>query len=48
LAAKLDRLIAAPQQVEELRERAQHFARDNYNWEKIVDQYERLFEGMLR
>ena len=27
---------------------AQRFARENYNWEKIVDQYEQLFEGMFR
>jgi len=48
LAEKLDQLIASPDQVDDLRERAQRFARENYDWEKIVDQYERLFEGMLR
>ena len=48
LAEKLSQLIASPEQVDGLRERAQRFARENYNWEKIVDQYERLFEAMFR
>jgi glycosyltransferase involved in cell wall biosynthesis len=48
LAEKLSQLIASPEQINQLRERAQNFARENYNWEKIVDQYERLFEGILR
>ena len=48
LAEKLSQLIASPEQVDGLRERAQRFARENYNWEKIVDQYEQLFEGMFR
>ena len=48
LAAKLEQLIASPEQINELRKRAQRFAQEHYSWEKIVDQYERLFENMLR
>ena len=48
LATKMTQLIGSPQQIQQLRQRAQRFAQENYSWERIVDQYERLFEDMLR
>jgi glycosyltransferase involved in cell wall biosynthesis len=47
LATKLGQLIAAPEQLERLRDRAQRVALEVYSWEKVVDQYERLFAEML-
>jgi len=47
LARKLEELIAAPAEMEELRSRAQQTARDNYNWETITTAYERLLADML-
>ena len=48
LGTKLTQLIAAPKQIEELREKARLVARENYGWDRIVDQYESLFSKMLR
>ncbi len=48
LAAKLERLILAPQRIEELAQRAQSVARETYGWGKVVDQYEALFVDLLR
>ena len=47
LATKIKELIAAPEQLTAFRERAQQVAREVYSWEKVVDQYERLFAEML-
>jgi glycosyltransferase involved in cell wall biosynthesis len=47
LATKLEQLIAAPEQVEELRQRAKIVALEAYSWDGVVDQYERLFAEML-
>jgi glycosyltransferase involved in cell wall biosynthesis len=47
LATKLGQLIAAPEQLKHLRDRAQRVAMEVYSWEKVVDQYERLFAEML-
>jgi rhamnosyltransferase len=48
LATKLEQLIAAPGRIEELAQQAQAVARTVYGWDKVVDQYEALFVGMLR
>ena len=48
LGTKLTQLIGAPKQIEELRERARQVARENYGWDRIVDQYESLFSEMRR
>ncbi len=47
LAAKLAQLIAEPEQLRNLRDRAQSVALKVYSWERVVDQYERLFAEML-
>ena len=47
LATKLEQLIVAPSRIEELGERAQAVARTVYGWDKVVDQYEKLFVKML-
>jgi glycosyltransferase involved in cell wall biosynthesis len=47
LATKLGQLIAAPEQLTHLRDRAQRVALEVYGWQKVVDQYERLFAEML-
>jgi glycosyltransferase involved in cell wall biosynthesis len=47
LAAKLAQLIAEPEQLRHLRDRAQSVALEVYSWERVVDQYERLFAEML-
>ena len=47
LATKLEQLIAAPKRVDELRQQAKSVALEAYSWEKVVDQYERLFAEML-
>jgi glycosyltransferase involved in cell wall biosynthesis len=43
LAAKLERLLAAPQRIEELRQQAKTAAPQIYGWGRVVDQYEALF-----
>jgi glycosyltransferase involved in cell wall biosynthesis len=43
LATKLEGLLAAPECAEELRQQARSAARQIYDWEKVVDQYETLF-----
>jgi len=48
LAKKLEQLIAAPGRIEELAQQAQAVARTVYGWDRVVDQYEALFVGMLR
>jgi glycosyltransferase involved in cell wall biosynthesis len=48
LAKKLEQLIAAPARIEELAQQAQAVARTLYGWDTVVDQYEALFEHMLR
>jgi glycosyltransferase involved in cell wall biosynthesis len=46
LATKLEQLIAAPERLRELRDRAKSVALEVYRWEGVVDQYERLFAEM--
>jgi glycosyltransferase involved in cell wall biosynthesis len=48
LAKKLEQLIAAPGRIEELAQQAQAVARTVYGWDRVVDQYQALFVGMLR
>jgi glycosyltransferase involved in cell wall biosynthesis len=48
LGMKLAQLIGAPKQIEELRERTRHVARETCGWDRIVDRYESLFAEMLR
>lgn len=47
LTTKLAQLIAAPEQLKQLRDQAQRLALEVYSWERVVDQYERLFAEML-
>jgi len=46
LVTKLEQLIAAPEQLKHLRDRAKCVALEVYRWEAVVDQYERLFAEM--
>jgi len=48
LVTKLEHLISAPGQAEQLRQQAKLVARQMYGWEKVVDQYEGLFVKILR
>jgi glycosyltransferase involved in cell wall biosynthesis len=47
LAKKLGQVISNPEWAEGLRHHAREFAKQNYSWEHVVDQYERLFAEML-
>jgi glycosyltransferase involved in cell wall biosynthesis len=47
LATKLERVLAAPEQLRNLRDQAKSVASEVYSWEGVVDQYERLFAEML-
>jgi glycosyltransferase involved in cell wall biosynthesis len=46
LAAKLNELIDRPEERQRLREAALERARENYNWEKVTDEYERILEKL--
>jgi glycosyltransferase involved in cell wall biosynthesis len=46
LATKLEQLIATPERLTDLRDRAKSVALEVYRWEGVVDQYERLFAEM--
>lgn len=48
LAQKLQELIDDPNLVEHFREMAPIRIAENYDWEKITDDYERLFFGLLK
>jgi glycosyltransferase involved in cell wall biosynthesis len=44
----LERLAASPQLVADCRARAEARARDTYSWDRVTDQYERLFSTLLQ
>lgn len=44
LTKKLQHLIDNPEIVQEYREKAKEYVRDNYNWETVTTQYEKLFQ----
>jgi glycosyltransferase involved in cell wall biosynthesis len=46
LAEKLQRVLRDGSLVQAYRQRAQLRIRTHYDWETVVDQYERLFAGM--
>jgi glycosyltransferase involved in cell wall biosynthesis len=48
LAAKLQSIIDRPAEYAPLREAALTRARAEYSWDSVVDQYERLFAGLLK
>lgn len=41
-------LLGNPQQVDEYRERASKYAQTHYTWERVTDEYERLFYQTLK
>ena len=47
LAQKLQRVLTDGGLVNSYRQRAQTRVRESYDWEKVVDAYERLFMGMI-
>jgi len=47
LRAKLAKLLCSPQELSRLRKEALEVAGKNYSWEKVTDQYEHLFLGMV-
>jgi glycosyltransferase involved in cell wall biosynthesis len=47
LSVKMARLVTSPGEVSRLRSQASETARNTYSWEKVTDQYERLFLRML-
>ena len=46
LCTKLYDLIASPQQIEQLRTEAANIAQMVYDWDRVADHYERLFEAL--
>ena len=46
LAARLNALIAQPEERERLRVAARERAREKYDWEKVADEYEKILEGL--
>jgi glycosyltransferase involved in cell wall biosynthesis len=48
LARQIQRLIDEPETRDALRAAASERAQQFYTWEHIVDQYERLFQEMVR
>lgn len=47
LAAKLQRVLMNGGSVNAYRQRAQNRVRERYDWERVVDEYERLFTRMI-
>lgn len=48
LENQLRRLIAVPEEVQELGQRAAERASERYSWDRIVDQYEQMLGGLLK
>jgi len=48
LAEKLQRVLRDGSQVHSFRQRAQLRVKENYDWDYVVDQYERLFARLCR
>ena len=48
LKEKLQQLIACPRTIEKLRREAAHKATEVYDWEDVVDKYEKLFQQLTR
>ncbi len=47
LSEAIDRLLSDPGQAQQMARSAQHFVRERFAWERVIDQYEQLYRELL-